>query len=105
MAKWFFVGEKWSVEAKSDSRPGGAFSLLMRTDDGNQFLCSGVFREIIRPTRLVFSWTSYAVSDTQVTVTLRDLGEGRTELTLLHEGLVDAAIRQTHADGWGGCLA
>jgi hypothetical protein len=23
----------------------------------------------------------------------------------VHEGLVEADIRQRHADGWGGCLA
>jgi uncharacterized protein YndB with AHSA1/START domain len=105
MAKWFFAGEKWSVEAESDPRPGGAFRLLMHADSGEDFLCTGVYREITPPTRLVFTWTSYAVTDTLVTLTLRDLGAGQTELTLRHEGLVDAAIRQNHADGWGGCLA
>jgi uncharacterized protein YndB with AHSA1/START domain len=103
MVRWFFAGETWSVEVTSDLREGGAFSLLMHADGGDNFLCSGVYREISPPTRLVFTWTSYAVTDTLVTLELRDLG-GATELTLLHEGLVEAAVRQNHADGWGGCL-
>jgi uncharacterized protein YndB with AHSA1/START domain len=105
MATWFFAGENWSVDASADLRPGGAFRLLMHADNGQEFLCTGVYREITPPTRLVFTWTSYAVTETLVTLTLRDLGDGKTELALLHEGLVDAAIRQNHADGWGGCLS
>lgn len=103
MARWFFAGEKWTVDARRDLRVGGEFSLVMQTEVGEKFICSGVYREITPPTRLVFSWTSYAVTDTLVTVDLRAAGDA-TQLTLRHEGLVDAAIRQNHADGWFGCL-
>lgn len=105
MAKWFFAGDRWSVDVQNDLKVGGAFSLVMLSDTGERFACSGVYREISPPTRLVFTWSSYAVRDTLVTLELRDQGDGRTELTLLHEGIVDSAIRQNHADGWGGCLA
>ncbi len=104
MAGWFFAGDGWSVAVANELRVGGAFSLAMRSADGVEFLCTGVYREIIAPTRLVFTWTSYAVSDTLVTLELQDLGGGRTQLSLLHEGLVDAAVRASHAEGWGGCL-
>jgi uncharacterized protein YndB with AHSA1/START domain len=103
MARWFFAGENWTVDVENDLRVGGAFSLLMHGETGN-FLCSGVYREITPPTRLVFTWTSYAVTDTLVTLELRALGDA-TELILTHDGLIDAAIHQNHADGWGGCLA
>ena len=103
MARWFFAGEGWTVDVQADVRVGGAFSLLMHGKTEN-FLCSGFYREITPPRRLVFTWTSYAATDTLVTLLLRDV-DGKTELTLTHEGLVEAAVRQTHADGWGGCLA
>jgi uncharacterized protein YndB with AHSA1/START domain len=103
MARWFFAGERWTVDVKNDLRVGGAFSLLMHGETEN-FLCSGVYREIAPPRRLVFTWTSYAVSDTLVTLELNALPDG-TQVILTHDGLVDAAIRQNHADGWGGCLA
>lgn len=103
MSRWFFVQETWSAEVEAELRVGGAFSILMRTDAGETFACSGVYREIEPPTRLVFTWTSYAVTDTRVTLELRDLG-GATELTLTHEDLVDVDVRNAHNQGWGGCL-
>ena len=104
MTRWFFAGESWTAEVSNDLRVGGAYSVTMITDSGDRLVCNGVYRAIEPPSRLVFTWTSYAVTDTLVTITLRDLG-GSTELTLTHEGLVDAAIRESHTQGWGGCLA
>jgi uncharacterized protein YndB with AHSA1/START domain len=105
MVDWFFGGEHWSVDVQNDLRVGGAFSLAMRSDDGEVFPHQGVYREISPPTRLVFTWTSHLVTDTLVTVELSDLGDGTTHLTLVHEGLVDAEMRQSHAEGWGTGLA
>ena len=104
MSRWFFAGESWRAEVTNDLRVGGEYSVTMITDTGDRVVCNGVYRAIEPPTRLVFTWTSYAVTDTLVTVTLRDLGD-QTELTLLHEGLADAALRESHTQGWGGCLA
>jgi len=104
MARWFFVQESWSAEVANELRVGGAFSIKMRSDEGLELDCTGVYREIEPPTRLVFTWTSYAVTDTRVTVELREVEEG-TELTLTHEDLIDIDVRNSHAEGWGGCLA
>lgn len=104
MSRWFFAGESWSAEANNDLRVGGEYAITMISERGDRVLCSGAYREIEPPTRLVFTWTSYAVSDTLVTIELRDLGDA-TELTLTHEGLVEAAVRESHTQGWGGCLA
>lgn len=103
MTRWFFVQETWSAEVANDLRVGGAFSIKMHATEGTVFACSGVYLEIEPPQRLVFSWTSYAVSDTRVTIELRDTGSG-TELTLIHEDLIDVDVRSSHAEGWGGCL-
>lgn len=103
MTRWFFVQETWSAEVANDLRVGGAFSIKMHATEGAVFACSGVYLEIEPPQRLVFSWTSYAVSDTRVTIELRDTGSG-TELTLIHEDLIDVDVRSSHAEGWGGCL-
>jgi uncharacterized protein YndB with AHSA1/START domain len=104
MARWFFAGENWRAEVTNELRVGGQFSVAMITDTGVRLVCSGVYQVIEPPARLVFTWSSYAVTDTLVTLALRDIG-GSTELTLSHEGLVDAAIRESHSQGWGGCLA
>jgi len=104
MSHWFFVQETWTAEVENDLRVGGEFVIKMHTDGGETFTCSGVYYEIEPPTRLVFSWTSYAVTESRVTIELRDV-EGGTELTLTHEDLVDAIARNAHGEGWGGCLA
>lgn len=104
MARWFFVQPEWSAEVENDFQVGGTFSIKMRSPEGPVLDCTGVYHEIEPPTRLVFSWTSYAVTNTRVTIELRSVGSA-TELTLTHEDLVDADIRAAHADGWGGCLA
>ena len=104
MSRWFFVEETWSAEVENDLRAGGAFSIKMRSGEGTMLDCSGVYLEIDPPRRVVFSWTSYAVTDTRVSIDLLEV-EGGTELTLTHEGLVDVEVRKMHAQGWGGCLA
>jgi uncharacterized protein YndB with AHSA1/START domain len=103
MSRWFFVQETWTAAVENDLRVGGVFSIKMHAGQEQLLDCTGVYREIEPPTRLVFTWTSYAVTDTRVTIELRDLG-GATELTLTHEDLVDVDVRNAHAGGWGGCL-
>ena len=76
----------------------------MHTDDGQAVVSHGTYREIVRPERLVFTWNSYAASETLVTIELQDLG-GRTSLTLTHEMLPSVEVMQSHGDGWNGCLA
>jgi uncharacterized protein YndB with AHSA1/START domain len=68
-----------------DTRPGGPFSVTSVSDeDGTEMTIAGVFREVVQPERLVFeepaagSWHDGAVS----VMTLTDLGDGRTEMTV-----------------------
>jgi uncharacterized protein YndB with AHSA1/START domain len=68
-----------------DVRPGGAFSVTSVSDeDGTEMTVQGVYREIAEHERLVLeepaegSWHGGAVS----VMTLVDLGDGRTEMTV-----------------------
>jgi len=55
-----------------DVRPGGEFSLLSVSDeDGSEMRLDTTYREIVEPERLSFG---------EATVTLTDLGDGRTEM-------------------------
>jgi len=40
-----------------------------------------------------------------VTVVLRSLAPGKTELTLTHEGFPQAEMRNKHSEGWSSCLS
>lgn len=103
MSKWFFAHPTWSVDVACDFRVGGRYSLVMRAPDGQEFPTHGEYREIERPRRLVFTWSSYLVTETLVTVELRAAGDG-CELRLTHELLPSDEIRSRHEAGWIGCL-
>jgi uncharacterized protein YndB with AHSA1/START domain len=58
-------------------RPGGAFRLASINEaDGREMRHDAVFREVVAPERLVFSDGASVA-----TLTLADLGNGRTEMT------------------------
>jgi uncharacterized protein YndB with AHSA1/START domain len=74
LARWW--GRRgWSTPLASiamDVRPGGVFRLTSINDeDGREMPFEAVYREVVEPERLVFG---------AATVTLADLGDGRTEM-------------------------
>jgi uncharacterized protein YndB with AHSA1/START domain len=94
-----------------DVRPGGAWRMCLRSTEGKQELWQGgVFREVVAPERLVFTfaWDEEGERglETLVTVTFADEG-GKTRYTAraLHWTAED---RKTHEEmgfheGWGQC--
>jgi len=86
LAQWWGA-RGWSTPVDTvtlDVRPGGVFRLTSVSEDGAEMPMEGVFREVVEPERLVLdepaedAWHEGATS----VVTLTDLGDGRTELTL-----------------------
>ena len=74
LARWW--GKRgWSTPLSTvtmDVRPGGAFRLNSISDaDGREMPLDTVYREVVEPERLAFG---------EATVTLVDLGDGRTEM-------------------------
>lgn len=85
--------------AEIDPRHGGRFRIVMNVD-GEEHDHTGDYRELRRPERLVFSWTSDSTrGESLVTVDLqRD--DGQTELILTHELLPDDETTAKHVVGW-----
>jgi uncharacterized protein YndB with AHSA1/START domain len=90
----FQVGGRWRIGLKSP-------------DTGEELWQGGVYREIVEPERLVFSFKwegdnheDGAPVDTLVTVELRDGDRGRTQMTFTHEGLKNERSVASHAYGW-----
>lgn len=85
-----------------DARPGGRFQLRVITDEaGTSHLSGGIFHEIVRPEKLVFSW-GFPADDPNttplVTVRLDDLGSDRTEMIFhLH---LPPELAEVDAEGW-----
>lgn len=102
---WRQEGEGWSFAGASiDLRVGGRYRLGMIGPDGEKHVAVGVYREIKRPTRLVFTWDwedpANSVGDTLVSVEFRAAGGDRTEVVLTHERFANAARMGRHEQGW-----
>lgn len=54
VAQWWGPAGFENTRCDLDLRVGGAFRLFMRAPDSSVHCCSGVFREIVRPERLVY---------------------------------------------------
>jgi uncharacterized protein YndB with AHSA1/START domain len=87
-----------------DLRLGGAFRIDMQSEHGTHSHI-GEYREIIRPEKLVFTWSSINTQHKETLVTVELIQRGAlTELVLTHEGLPDKKSGEMHAMGWGSIL-
>ena len=87
--------------------PGRRLEPPHAAPDGGLISEHGVYREVVAPERLVFTYSSeggrIVDRETLVTVTFADRG-GRTVLTLRHSGLPTEEARALHDGGWARCL-
>jgi uncharacterized protein YndB with AHSA1/START domain len=90
-----------------DFRVGGEFRYCIRKD-GRDGWARGTYREIVAPSRIVFTfqWQSGDAghdAETLVTVTFEPQGE-RTVLTFRQEPFASDAARHSHGQGWSQVL-
>jgi uncharacterized protein YndB with AHSA1/START domain len=92
------------TRAETDPRVGGTFRIVM-VDDESSFEHTGTYREIDRPRRLVFTWSSHATGfrDSIVTVTFRPLSSS-TVVEIHQVGLPDEEAQASHHAGWSDAL-
>ena len=64
---------------------------------------SGVYREIVEPEKIVFTFAWDDEPETLITVTIRPEGNG-SKLTFRHEPFATKEARDSHEGGWGECL-
>jgi uncharacterized protein YndB with AHSA1/START domain len=56
LVKQWFVPQPWTISnAEMDVRPGGSTLIVMRNPEGEEFSNPGVFLEVVRNQRLVFT--------------------------------------------------
>lgn len=102
---WRQEGEGWAFAgAYIDLRVGGRYRLAMTAPDGKRHVAAGVYRELQRPLRLVFTWDwedpATRVGDTLVTVEFKSVGDRRTEVVVKHERFADVTKLGRHERGW-----
>jgi len=82
MSKWFGPRGFTTEIKKHEPRPGGEVVLVMRGPDGTEYPAKAVFREIVKPQRIVL--TTYALKgdkvelETLVTVTFEEKNKKTT---------------------------
>lgn len=107
-ARWWGPQGFTTLSCEMDVRPGGIWRRCMRSPEGILCIKRGVYREVVPPERLVFTYADEDADgglghETLVTVTFAEQGE-KTKLTL-HQAVFDTvAARDAHEGGWTSCL-
>lgn len=109
LKQWFGVADGYLTPiAQVDLRVGGRYRLGMQPPDSQQILVAeGIYREVIRPEKLVFTWRweTPNFTDPYTLVTVEFFSRGNmTEVVLTHEGFENEPQRDQHQEGWLGCL-
>ena len=110
MRHWLAPGpsERTAVEVDAEPRVGGRYRIVV-IGPGDLLVTAGEYREVVPGKRLVMTWScseplvSSQDATTLITVEMRALGAGRTELTLVHSG-VAPGDEQGLREGWAASL-
>ena len=114
LMKQWFTPRPWTTPVvEVDVRPGGANLIVMRSPDGKDMPNRGVYLEVVKDERLVFTdayteaWVPSAKPFMTVIITFEDIGGGKTRYTarVRHWTVAD---REAHEKmgfhvGWGQC--
>jgi uncharacterized protein YndB with AHSA1/START domain len=108
MVRWLGPHTYTAISAKMDVRPGGSYRAGIRGPDGKENWMRGVYREIVEPERLVFtfSWEGKEGElgrENAISITFAEV-DGKTRMTFRHGFFETAATRDEHNKGWSGCF-
>ena len=95
-------------DAEVDLRVGGRYRIVNALPDGGSVTIHGEFRLVQPPRKLVYTWRMGEGSDAEgesslVTVSFEPRGND-TEVIVVHEDIPAEPIRESHEQGWRGCL-
>src|ERR1051325_1177691 len=99
-ARWWGPKGFTAISCEMDVRPGGAYRACMRSPQGTRHCRRGIYREIVPPERLVFTFVWEDADGNPghemiVTVTFADAGS-KTRLTLHQAGFETVSARDSH---------
>ena len=104
MQQWLSPPAHWQRKSHNNLKVGGTYQHDMIDEKGEIYPHTGEYKEIIPPSKLVFTWNSKAVKNTAVTVELKEIDAKTTELTLTHEFFPTEELKNDHAKGWPMCF-
>ena len=107
-ARWLGPKEFTTPFCQMDVRLGGTYRACIRSPEGTDYWMQGVYREIIEPERLVFTFAwenedGQPKHETLVTVTFAE--QGRKTLMTFHQAVFESVeSRDSHQSGWSECF-
>jgi uncharacterized protein YndB with AHSA1/START domain len=109
-ARWAGPRGFTASHLKSDVRPGGAWRTCLRRDeDGEELWQGGVYREVVEPERLVFTFAwdrddGGRGHETLVTVTFAEHQGEKTRMTFRQAVFESVGQRDGHQGGWNSAF-
>jgi len=105
MAKWMGPRGYTGCNLEGELRPGGKWRACLRRDeDGEELWQGGVYREVVEPERLVwtFAWEGDdGLPENEMLITATFAGEaGKTKMTFQQTGFRSIDQRDGHDGGW-----
>jgi uncharacterized protein YndB with AHSA1/START domain len=108
IARWWGPQGYTTISCQMDIRVGGTYRFGMRSPQGTEHWKRGVYREIVEPERIVFSFAwedAHGNPGHELLTTVSFTEEGtRTRLTLRQAGFETMERRDDHMSGWSSCL-
>ena len=99
---WWGPRHHPSTHVEIDAREGGKWRIrLTGVADGRELWHGGVFCEVVRPERLVFTfaWDEDGGAENLVTITFAE-ESGKTRMNFRQEPFVSSDEREGHGEGW-----
>ena len=105
MAQWFYARpvKFQNSTVKSNFNKTGRYDLTMHFEGGEVHIF-GTYQEILRYTRIEFTWNSPMATDSIICLDFKELSPNRTQLTLTQTLFPSEESRNAHATGWNFCL-
>ena len=102
---WLLGPDGWTMPVcEIDLRPGGAWRYRWRGPDGTEFGMSGVYKEVVKPERLVHTelWEGQEPGSLNTLVLTEEGGRTTMTCTVLYPSKEarDAALASGMKDGW-----
>lgn len=105
---WLGPKDFTATSCQMDVRLGGTYRACIRSPEGTDHWMQGVYREIVEPERLVFTFAwededGKPKHETLVTVTFLE-HESKTKLTFHQATFESVEGRDSHLVGWSECF-
>ena len=106
MLLWWGPGSVKCTLAEVDLRVGGRFRIANELPNGDVVWIAGEYELVMPPNELVYTWRTEPGPPETTRVRVRfESRDGGTEVVISHEDNTSIEVRESHEQGWLGCLS